>query len=181
MPTRSRFLRDSRSRSGALLDTMGTGTRSPPRRALARLASGARPGQGASRLLRSALALRVTGRVPAAQMPPRAVFDGPPSGIVIIASPCHSETTLDQRAHRSDPRASRDVPRRSCSGRARYPSTSMFILTSQLALRELACPMRGVARGATTLENAVKMPTRRSPSQPSVSMYSMLVPQRAPS
>ena len=41
-----------------------------------RVASGARPGQGALRLLRCASALRVTERVPAAQMPLWAVFDG---------------------------------------------------------------------------------------------------------
>jgi len=41
-----------------------------------RVASGTRSGQGALRLLRCASALRVTGRVPAAQMPLWAVFDG---------------------------------------------------------------------------------------------------------
>lgn len=40
------------------------------------VASGTRPGKGASRLLRCASALRVTGRVPAAETPLRAVSDG---------------------------------------------------------------------------------------------------------
>ena len=79
-----------------------------------RVASGARPCQGASRLLRCASALRVTWRVPAAQKLLRAVFDGPLSK----SSPMP----------RLETRVSACGPRRPCSGHRRYTSASLFML-----------------------------------------------------
>jgi hypothetical protein len=69
------FRRNSRSRSRTLLGETEAGTSALP--IVGDVAFGTRPGQGASRLLRFAPALWVPGRVPAAQIPLRAVSDGP--------------------------------------------------------------------------------------------------------